>query len=325
MRLLPLIGLLTLWYAAGCHLLRAPTPRPPVVGVHTHVLRIGGLTRSYLFYEPAQHAPNAPLVMLLHGSRQTPEDLRRATGYAFERLADQHGFIAVYPQGYKRRWNDCRAGGRYAARRLDVDDVGFLAAIVKQLRVDAGVDSTRVFLAGYSGGGQLAFRVALEHPERVAGVAAFSANLPTDDNLACKPVGSAVPVMLINGTRDRINPYAGGKVTVFGFASRGTVRSSPDSAAYFAARAGPATPARTKLGESAQSWVEQWRWVSPGAPEVLLLAVHGGGHVVPGPRAAFPRILGPVCDVLDGPREVWRFFARQLSTAERASGLGAVR
>lgn len=293
------------------------------MGVHTRVLRIGGLTRSYSLYEPVQRAPDAPLVMLLHGSRQTAEDLRRATGYAFERLADQHGFIAVYPQGYKRRWNDCRAGGRYAARRLAVDDVGFLAAIVKQLRVDAGVDPTRVFMAGYSSGGQLAFRVALEHPERVAAVAAFSANLPTDDNLACTPVGAAVPVMLINGTRDRINPYGGGKVSVFGFASRGTVRSAPDSAAYFAALAGSSEPERRKLGTSTQSWVEQWRWVSPGAPEVVLLAVHGGGHVVPGPRAAFPRILGPVCNVLDGPSEVWSFFARQPSTAERTSRSGA--
>ncbi|MEY4508847.1 MAG: hypothetical protein RLZZ450_969 [Pseudomonadota bacterium] len=100
------------------------------------------------------------------------------------------------------------------------------------------------------------------------------------------------------------------------------MRSAPDSAAYFAARAGSGVPERRKLSESAQSWVEQWRWVSAGAPEVLLLAVHGGGHVVPGPRAAFPRILGKVSDVLDGPSEVWRFFARQPSTEERTSQPG---
>ena len=277
------------------------------------------MERPYLFYEPTKRAPSAPLVILLHGSRQTPEDLRRATGYAFERLADQHGFIAVYPQGYKRRWNDCRAGGRYAARRLQLDDVGFLAAIVEQLQSADGVDPTRVFLAGYSAGGQLAFRVALEHPELVAAIAAFSANLPTDDNLACKPVGTSVPVMLINGTRDRINPYEGGRVSVFGFASRGTVRSAPASAGYFAALAGLATPERRQLAESGQSRVEQWRWFERGTPEVVLLAVHGGGHVVPGPLAVFPRILGTVSDVLDGPREVWQFFARQPTSAERTS------
>jgi polyhydroxybutyrate depolymerase len=44
---------------------------------------------------------------------------------------------------------------------------------------------------------------------------------------------------------------------------------------------------------------------------VMLIAVHGGGHVVPGPDAAFPRILGKVTPVIDGPRQVWDFFARQ--------------
>ncbi|HEY6879282.1 MAG TPA: PHB depolymerase family esterase [Polyangiales bacterium] len=308
MRYLWLLILLT-----GCNLLRAPKPELPKLSadILAGTLEVDQRTRSYQVYLPKQRPARAPLVILLHGSRMNGDGLRRATGYAFDRLADEQGFIVAYPDAYRGRWNDCRARGRYAARKLEIDDVKFIASLVETLR-EQGVDPARVFLAGYSGGGQLAFRVALEHPERVAGIASFSANLPTDDNWACKVAGAPVPVLLINGTRDRINPYAGGRASVFGFASRGHVRSSRESAEFFARLAGTSAFTLTQREASDQTWVEQWH--AQGETEVMLLTVHGGGHVVPGPDAAFPRILGKVSRVLDGPREVWRFFARQPST-----------
>ncbi len=297
----------------ACNVFRAPKPRVPPLsaGLKADRLRVDGYDRSYVLYIPARRPAHAPLLMLLHGSRQTAESLRRVTGYQFERLAEEHGFVVAYPNAYRRRWNDCRATGRYAARRRHVDDVGFLLALVGELAERAGIDRRRVFLAGYSAGGQLAFRVALEHPERVAGIAAFSANLPTADNFACEVAGKPVPVLLVEGTRDRINPFVGGKVTVFGFRSRGYVRSARESAEFFARLAGENKPSWQKLGASPDTWVEQWRWSKDGAPEVVLLTIHGGGHVVPGESSAFPRILGPVSAVIDGPRQAWDFFARQ--------------
>jgi polyhydroxybutyrate depolymerase len=300
-----------LLFLSACHLFRAPAPGEPKLsaGIHAGTLRIDGLRRHYQLYVPHKRIAYAPLVVLLHGSRMTGEELRRATGYAFDHLADEHGFVAVYPDGYKGRWNDCRAGGRYAARKLQLDDVGFMLQLVDELQQSAGIDPARVFFAGYSGGGQLAFRLALERPERVAGIAAFGANLPSDRNWACRVAGQPVPTLLINGTEDRINPYAGGRVSVFGFASRGHVRSSRASAEFFAQLAGTEDFTRSRLAVSADTWIEQWR--AQGTAEVVLVAVHGGGHVVPGPDAAFPRILGKVSAVFDGPREVWNFFARQ--------------
>jgi polyhydroxybutyrate depolymerase len=304
----------------ACHLLRAPKRGVPELsaGIHAGALQADGLTRRYQLYVPRQRAANAPLLVLLHGSRMTGEGLRRATGYAFDRLADEHGFVAVYPDGYKRRWNDCRGGGRYPARRMQLDDVGFLLRLVDDLQASAGIDPQRVFFAGYSGGGQLAFRLALERPERVAGIAAFSANLPSEENWVCSFGSKPVPTLLINGTEDRINPYAGGRASVFGFASRGQVRSARATAEFFANLAGTRDFTRTRLGVSVDTWVERWR--AQGTAEVVLLAVHGGGHVVPGPTAAFPRILGKVSAVLDGPREVWNFFARQPARSAQASG-----
>lgn len=297
----------------GCHLLRPPKSQMPLLsyGRAAHVLRIHDRDRSYVLYLPEKRAPRAPLVILLHASRQGAEGLRRASGYAFERLAEENGFVAVYPDAHGRRWNDCRAKGRYAARKLQIDDVGFLVALIDELARVADIDPARVFLVGYSSGAQLAFRVALERPERVAGVAAFSANLPTAENWACQGVGKPVPMMLVNGTDDRINPFEGGRVSVFGFASRGTVRSSYDSARYFAELAGLADKATTPAPELFTSGVARYRWTEQDKPEVTLFAVDGGGHVIPGPSSAFPRILGNVSRAFDGPGEAWRFFARQ--------------
>src|SRR5690606_32663366 len=83
-------------------------------------------------------------------------------------------------------------------------------------------------------------RIALEQPQLLAGVAAVAASLPTADNLACQTVDGATPVLFMNGTRDPINPFNGGRVTLFGFGDRGNVRSSDQSALYFAERAGHA-------------------------------------------------------------------------------------
>lgn len=272
------------------------------------------MERAYLLYVPQRSVPKPPLLVLLHGSRQTAQDLRVATGYAFDRLADQHGFIVVYPEGHGRRWNDCRAKGRFAARKLNLDDVGFLLALVDRLAETAGIDATRVFFAGYSNGGQLAFRMALERPERVAGIAAFAANLPSDENWLCHRGRRPVSALLINGTGDRINPFEGGRVSVFGFASRGTVRSAFASAEYFARLGSLSASEHSETDADSDAWLERFHWHAAGAPEVELIAVHGGGHVIPGPHAAFPRILGKVSTAIDGPAEVWRFFARQPAT-----------
>ena len=49
-------------------------------------------------------------------------------------MADRHGFIVLYPDGYKNNWNDCRKDAPFAANKENVDDVGFLRALVEQYR-----------------------------------------------------------------------------------------------------------------------------------------------------------------------------------------------
>lgn len=300
------------------YFLYAPKPDAPTLSASLQhgQIEVGGLPRDYAFYIPAGLPAGAPLLFVLHGSLQTVEDIRTFSAYEFERLADEHGFIVVYPQGFERNWNDCRATADYPARAQNVDDVGLIAALIRRFAEQQRVDPGRAFLAGYSNGGHLGLRIALEQPRLLAGVAAVAANLPTPDNLACQPVDGAPPVLFMNGTRDPINPYNGGRVTLFGFGDRGTVRSAFESARYFAERAGHAAKdvrresAWRDAGEPARR-VDLDRWQAEGRAEVTLYGVIGGGHLLPQAGFRAPRLLGPTLSGFDGPRAIWDFFARQ--------------
>jgi polyhydroxybutyrate depolymerase len=110
--------------------------------------------------------------------------------------------------------------------------------------------------------------------------------------------------MLANGTLDPINPYEGGKVTIFGFGYRGTALSSRASADQLAQRNGITTaPAATQLPhlhEKDPTSVDSLAWSSGDhTPIAVLYTVHGGGHVVPQPAFRYPRMLGRTAGDLD--------------------------
>jgi polyhydroxybutyrate depolymerase len=273
-------------------------------------IQVGERTRSYLYYVPQSLSSNAAIVFVLHGSNQTPQQMRVSTGYEFERLAARHGFLVVYPAGYRRHWNDCRKAASYAARRRDMDDKGFICALVEHFRSTRSVDPGRVYVMGYSNGGQLAYRLALEMPDRVTAIAVVGANLPVDENCDCFKSGRPIPVFIMNGTGDPINPCQGGNVRLFGFASRGRVISARESAEYFARLNGYHGEARvSRQGNRLPVEITSWR--EAGKPEVTLATVQGGGHVVPQPRYSAPPYLGLTTHAINGPEEIWEFFTRQ--------------
>lgn len=309
-------GLLVLAAALAVWLLYSPTPPEPSLSARVQAgsLIAGGRQRTWLLYAPARVATSPALVIAFHGSMGTAAQMRRATGYGFDRLADRDGFIVAYPQGYLGHWNDCRKAADYAARRLDIDDLGFVDALVERLVRERNVDPARVYVTGASNGGHFVYRLALERPAAIAGAAVFAANLPTWDNSDCKPLGPPPPMLIVDGTADPLNPYEGGVVTLFGFGSRGTVQSAQASAAHFAHEAGAAGRTTARIPPKApgdRTWVERSVWRSPGRGEVQLLTVHGGGHVVPQATYRPQRILGRVTSAIDGPAEAWRFFRRQ--------------
>jgi polyhydroxybutyrate depolymerase len=239
--------------------------------------------------------------------------MRACAGYEFDRLADQHGLAVLYPDGYQRNWNDCRKHATFPAKRENIDDLSFVRALIERFKAEAGIDDKRVYVFGYSNGGHMAFRLAMEAPDEIAAVAAVAASLPTPDVSSCPEQGRTSRVMLVNGTADPINPYRGGVVRLLGFASsRGTVLSAKASARTFAERNGITAPpvvAQLQKGQSKDlTSVEKLTWPSKGRPTCCLYTIWGGGHVIPQQAFRFPRLLGKTTSALNAPREAVSFF-----------------
>ena len=292
-----------------------PTPQVPrLSGQLTHgSIQIGGLQRTYITYVPQDLPKGAPLVVAMHGSGENGAQMRIETGYGFERLADERRFAVVYPDGYEGYWNACNIVGDYSANKLNIDDVAFLRSLAEKLTMQMTLDPRRIFAIGISRGGHMAFRLALEAPSSFRAVAAVAANMPAPDNFKCRPTGQGTSsVMIMNGTKDPINPFDGGEVELFGFLKRGRVRSARESGQYFADLNHIAGPPETKdtpgIGED---HVEQVLWRNGSNVEVELLALHGGGHGVPQPYVRYPRLLGPTPKEPNGPAVIWAFFERQ--------------
>jgi polyhydroxybutyrate depolymerase len=100
------------------------------------------------------------------------EMMRKWTGYEFDQWADRKGFVVVYPDGYKHNWNDCHKNATFPAKLENIDDMGFIHALIARMAQEHGIDTKHVFVLGYSNGGQMAFRLAIETPDEVAAVAA---------------------------------------------------------------------------------------------------------------------------------------------------------
>jgi polyhydroxybutyrate depolymerase len=292
-----------------------PAPEPALSAkIAEGTLEHGGRSRHYLYYVPANVSAQPALVLAFHGSMGDGEQARAGYGYAFDRLADEHGFVVVYPDGVERHWNDCRKAAPYAAHTLGIDDVGFARALVDRFAAERGVDRTKVYATGVSNGGQMAIRLALEAPDLVRAVAPVIASVPAEENMDCKPKGAPVSILFMNGTGDPFNPYGGGNVELYGvWGNRGKVLPTVDSAVYFAALAGfRGEPQRDTLPDrdtSDESTVERARWSEPGKKPVVLYTIHGGGHSVPHPVGRGPRLLGRTNADITAADEIWAFFA----------------
>lgn len=288
---------------------QAPPP------IQSAVIQVGDLQRSYLYHAPENLADNPVLVLVFHGGGIDAEKMRAITAYEFERLAEAHGFIVAYPNGYGQSWNDCRKNIPYPAKRENIDDIAFVRALIGHFRADYAVDPSRVFAMGVSNGGHLAYRLALEMPGAIAAIAAIGANLPAEENRDCEYANQPLAVMIINGTEDPINPYGGGAALLPNGANLGRVLSAEETAAYFrqiAGHAGQPTVYRYPDGDgNEQSYVERFTWSADSLPEVSLLKVAGGGHTIPQAKFKFPEMYGATNSDINSLEEIWKFFERQ--------------
>jgi len=243
-------------------------------------------------------------------------EIREQFGYRLDRLAEADGTVVVYPQGVQKHWNDCRKQGPYAANTEDIDDVGFVKAIIEFLGTRHDIDTDKVFATGLSNGGNFALRLALEYPN-IRAVAAVGTNFPAEENFDCRHSQHPVSFLLMNGTADPINPYDGGMVSLYGLGKRGVVLSSDQTIGYWLRNANIHTvPSEKQLPsrgpkDERRSRHRQW---SNGEVLVELISVKGGGHNIPGDFGWSPPFFGPRIHDYWGGDVIYDFFTRVSST-----------
>ena len=243
---------------------------------------VDGHVRSFHFLKPT--SPKASLIFILHGSGGTGVQ-NRPGAKKLEDVAPAENLLLVYPDGYKKYWNECRKSSPAEANTINIDEDAFFAAMIDYFKKQYQIEEKKVFVVGTSGGGHMAYKLALTMPERFRAITAIIANLPDTNNLDCPEKRVALPVLIINGTADNINPYNGGEVILGPQMNLGFVRSTDRTFHYWASLAGYTGEPRKQLLPDTDpadgKTVEEYTYRQKGKPEVTLLKVINGKHDYP--------------------------------------------
>ena len=260
-----------------------------------------GLQCDYKLFVPANSTGRAlPLVVMLHGCTQNPDDF--AAGTRMNELAAAQGFMVLYPEQSQRMnpqrcWNWFKHSHQSRGR----GEPALIASLTRLVMSQHSVDARRVYVAGLSAGGAMAAILAQTYPDLFAaagvhsGLAAGSASdLPSA--LAAMQTGAggklkatcATPIIVFHGDADAtVHPTNGEDV----IASSARAHSSTHGRVASRPGARPATR-RVHLGADGEVVAEHW-------------IVHGAGHAWAGgsPAGSYTDSRGP-----DASAEMLRFF-----------------
>lgn len=185
-------------------------PATEATGTVTHgTLTFAGLQRTYRLYVPsALPSGPVPLFIGLHGGTGWGDQFARTNH--IEGLAESNGFIVVHPDGVKVAggqggvWNGGVCCG--VAARDNIDDVGFINALIDQLATQYSIDPHRIFAFGHSNGAIMSYRLACELADRIVGIGLYAGTLGVQ---TCNPA-QPVSILHVHGTADTNIPIAGG-------------------------------------------------------------------------------------------------------------------
>jgi polyhydroxybutyrate depolymerase len=255
--------------------------------------------RSFYFIPSLK--PKASLIFVLHGSQGDGQIIRKSEAEKkLEDIAADENILLVYPNGYKRYWNECRKTANSAANMENINEEAFFGQMIDYFKLKYDINENKVFAIGTSGGGHMAYKLVLTMPERFRAITAFIANLPDTSNIDCTEKRVAKPVMIVNGTADEVNPYNGGEVKLGPKVNLGFVRSTDRTLQYWSSLAGykgsPKMEAMPDRDPKDGKIVEKYTYKSKRKPEITLFKVIGGKHDYP--------------KYIDIYLESWNFFKR---------------
>lgn len=255
---------------------------------------LSGDARSYKLFVPAGFSDQRlPLIVMLHGCTQNPDDFARGT--RMNLLAQEKGALVLYPAQAQRSnssrcWNWFQPGDQ----RRGAGEPALLAALTRHIITTQQVDANRVHVAGLSAGGAMAAILGREYPELYASIGVHSGLPPGAANdipsafAAMKSAAVEVrqmprtPTIVFHGDRDQtVHPQNGENL----LGSDGT-RS-------------------TATGTSGRNYSRSLIRDSAGRVRAEHWLVHGAGHAWSGgsSEGSYADPLGP-----DASREMLRFF-----------------
>lgn len=167
--------------------------------------------RKFMVHLPPNFSTDSPraLVLNLHGGSG---NMITAQGFSMlNPVADQNNFIVAWPQGYGIAppgfsWAD---GRNTSADQAGIDDVGFIDTLIDTLITRYNVDTSRIYICGFSNGGFMVQRIACQLPDRFAAMASLGASMDVIRYQNCNP-SKPIPMAFFNGTADPAMPYNGG-------------------------------------------------------------------------------------------------------------------
>jgi poly(hydroxyalkanoate) depolymerase family esterase len=303
----------------------APDPVPDGAQFTTQTFANEAGSRAYKLYVPSTLRDGqqpAPLVVMLHGCTQSPDDF--AAGTKMNALAEERGFLVAYPAqppsaNAQKCWNWFNPGDQ----RRGEGEPALLAGITRQVMRDHAVDPARVYVAGLSAGGAAAAIMGAAYPDLYAavgvhsGLACGAASDAQSAFAAMAGGGAAAPRRSTAGEPARVVPtivfHADRDATVHPSNGDRVLAQAAEAAANGGLRAtvergqvpGGHAYSRTLLADAAA-----------GGPAVLeQWVVHGGGHAWSGgsPSGSYTDPRGP-----DASREMLRFFLDHPHPAHRA-------
>ena len=279
-----------------------PSPRSarPVgdllAGSHTDA---NGTREFKLYLPPAPNGHPMPLVVMLHGCTQNPDDFARGT--QMNTLALERGFAVLYPaQAQSANTSGCWNWFKHNHQARGRGEPALLAGMTRQVMQAHAIDPQRVYVAGLSAGGAMAAILGDAYPELYAAVGVHSGlatgsarDLPSafaamqSGAPAAAASGRTPPTIVFHGDQDStVHPANGGHVV----------------ASSAGAHASQAERARSENGRDYTRQV-----FSDGAGRIVAehWAVHGAGHAWSGgsTTGSFTDPSGP-----DASREMLRFF-----------------
>ena len=268
-----------------------------------------GRTRTYLLHIPPQYddSKSFPLVIALHGGGGNSKNMMEKTG--FNNLSDEKGFIVVYPDGvgrFKNRlltWN----AGYCCGYALDnnIDDVGFIRALIENLQENFNIDLKRIYITGHSNGGMMTYRLGAELSDIIAAIAPVAGTIggkETENSslyIIPEPI-YPVSVIALHGLLDEHVPYNGGH----GNNSSGSRidLSVNESISFWVEHNECITTPNRKISDSGNIIIDYYL-NGKNESEVVLVTIMNGGHWWPGSDKDSSED-----QEINGTEKIWEFF-----------------